>query len=168
MKVFLIGFMGAGKTTFGKRLAKRIDVPFFDLDHLIEAFTGGSVADYFAKYGEEKFRELEKQVLQTQELPDNFVLSTGGGAPCFHDNMQWMNANGKTIYLQLAPKAIAGRLENAKEERPLIKGLKGEELVSFIEERLAARESFYKQAQFIVDGLSVNPDAVVELLTRQW
>lgn len=160
--------MGAGKTTFGKRLAKKLDFPFFDLDHLIEDITGGSVADYFAKNGEAQFRDFEKEVLQKHDFPENFVLSTGGGAPCFHDNMEWMNKAGKTIYLQLSPKAIAGRLENAKEERPLIKGLKGDELVQFIEQRLAAREDFYKQAHFIVDGLSVNPDAVIELLTRQW
>ncbi|UKJ08369.1 shikimate kinase [Solitalea lacus] len=167
MKIFLIGFMGAGKTTLGKRLAKKLNLPFLDLDHLIEEITGGTIAEYFAKNGEEKFRELEKDVLQKHILPEQFVLSTGGGAPCFHNNLEWMNRNGQTIYLKLSPKAIAQRLENAKEERPLIKGLKGDDLIKFIEERLALREPFYNQAQLTVDGLSINADTLIKQLSIQ-
>ncbi|MND51186.1 Shikimate kinase [compost metagenome] len=166
MKVFLIGFMGAGKTTFGKKLAKNLDYPFFDLDHLIEEITGGTVGEYFATHGEIKFRELEKDILQTHPFPENYVLSTGGGAPCFHDNMDWMNKNGQTIYLQLSPKALATRLENAKEQRPLIKDLKGDDLIKFIEERLETRDIHYKKAHFIVDGLNVHPEIIANLISK--
>ncbi|SMO59355.1 shikimate kinase [Solitalea koreensis] len=164
MRIFLIGFMGVGKTTFGKRLAKRLAVPFIDLDHLIEEHTGGSVADYFATHGEDAFRLLEKEILQQTNFPENAVISTGGGAPCFFDNMDWMNAQGKTIYIQMPATAIADRLKNAKEERPLIKGLKGESLINFIEERLLARELHYKKAHLTLNGHNLNPENVVELL----
>lgn len=166
MKVFLIGFMGAGKTTFGKKLAKKLKCPFFDLDHLIEEITGSTVGEYFAAHGEVKFRELEKEILQTHPLPENFVLSTGGGAPCFHDNMDWMNENGQTIYLQLTPKALATRLENAKEDRPLIKGLTGDDLIKFISDRLETRDIYYKKAHFIVDGLNVHPEIIANLISK--
>jgi shikimate kinase len=164
MRIFLIGFMGVGKTTFGKRLAKRLAFPFLDLDHLIEEKTGSSVADYFAAHGEEAFRLLEKETLQHSSFPKDAVISTGGGAPCFFDNMDWMNKNGKTIYIQMPPASIANRLKNAKEERPLIKGLKGDDLVNFIEERLNTREVHYTQAQTIVDGHNLDPETVVQLL----
>src|SRR2546428_7536306 len=164
MKIFLIGFMGAGKTTFGKRLAKRLAYPFLDLDHLIEENTGGSVAEYFAIHGEDSFRLLEKETLQQTNFPENAVISTGGGAPCFFDNMDWMNAHGKTIYIQMPAAAIADRLKKAKEDRPLIKGLEGEALVSFIEERILVRETHYKKAQLIIDGHNLNPEHIINLL----
>ncbi len=158
MRVFLIGFMGSGKTTIGKKLARFLSYEFIDLDKLIEARTEMSVAGYFAKHREESFRKLEQEVLQKTVYPEKVIVATGGGIPCYFDNMDWMNKNGITAYLSLSPKALANRLENSKTERPLIKGLKGDELIQFITQKLAERESFYNQAKFIMSAIDLSAE----------
>src|SRR5690606_26622914 len=145
MRIFLIGFMGSGKTTLGAKLASKLGYPFIDLDKTIEEQAGMSIREYFQQYGENAFRELEKQVLQNTEYPENAVIATGGGAPCFFDNMDWMNRNGVTIYLSMTPKALANRLEKGKDERPLIKDLSPEGLIQYIASKLQERNTFYKQ-----------------------
>lgn len=146
--------MGCGKTTVGKKLASQLQYQFADLDKLIIARTGISIQDYFRLYGESKFRELERDTLRSDLPSENMVIATGGGAPCFFDNMDWMNANGTTVYIMMPPKALASRLKGSS-ERPLLNGLEGEELVSFIETRLADREPFYKRAKYLVDGIDL-------------
>ena len=101
-----------------------------------------TIAQYFSQHGEGSFRKLETEVLKQTAYPAHAVVSTGGGLPCFSDNMEWMNAHGKTIYIKLSPKALANRLEHEKEERPLLREKHGDELVAFIEEKLNERESF--------------------------
>lgn len=152
MKVFLIGFMGSGKTTIGKKLANHLKYQFIDLDRLIELRAGMSIANYFEMNGEQAFRELEKDVLRNTATSENAIIATGGGAPCYQDNIDWMNGQGITAYLSLAPKALASRLEHSKAERPLIRNLKGDELVEFISQKLASREEFYKKARFEVSA----------------
>ncbi len=158
MRIFLVGFMGSGKTTLGRKLAFKLSCPFIDLDHVFEEQTGKNVPQYFEEFGEDTFREMEKQVLQTTDFPENAVIATGGGAPCFFDNMDWMNANGVTVYLSLPPAALASRLETAAEVRPVLQNHKGEELVEFITGKLAEREPFYKKAQLVVKGISLNTE----------
>ena len=99
MKVFLVGFMGSGKTTIGKKLANYLKCDFIDLDKLIEAKVGMSIVEYFELYGESAFSDLEREVLQKTDFPENVIIATGGGAPCFGDNMSWMNENGLVAYL---------------------------------------------------------------------
>lgn len=152
MKVFLIGFMGSGKTTIGKKLAIYLKYEFIDLDKLIESKAGMSIVDYFELHGEEAFRDLERTILQKTEFPENVIVATGGGAPCFGDNMDWMNKNGLVAYLSLSPKALASRLEHSKTDRPLIRHLKGDELIDFISAKLQEREVFYKQAKYVVSA----------------
>lgn len=152
MKVFLIGFMGSGKTTIGKKLANYLKYDFVDLDKFIEARAGMSILDYFAAHGEHAFREMEREVLQNTVYAENVIIATGGGAPCYSDNMEWMNNNGRVAYLSLPPKALANRLENSTADRPLIKHLKGDELVNFITEKLNEREIFYNQSKFVVSA----------------
>jgi len=152
MKVFLIGFMGSGKTTIGKKLAIYLKYEFIDLDKLIESKAGMSIIDYFELHGEEAFRDLERTILQKTEFPENVIVATGGGAPCFGDNMDWMNKNGLVAYLSLSPKALASRLEHSKTDRPLIRHLKGDELIDFISAKLQEREVFYKQAKYVVSA----------------
>jgi shikimate kinase len=152
MKIFLVGFMGSGKTTIGKKLANYLKYEFVDVDKLIEFKVGMSIVDYFEIHGEQAFREIEREVLQTAHLGENAIIATGGGSPCYGDNMTWMNANGQVVYLSLPPKALAVRLENSKAERPLIKNLKGDELVDFISNKLLEREVFYNQAKFVVSA----------------
>ncbi|MFA6946485.1 MAG: shikimate kinase [Pedobacter sp.] len=152
MKVFLIGFMGSGKTTIGKKLANYLKYDFIDLDKVIESRAGMSIVNYFELHGEGAFRELERDILQKTEFPENAIIATGGGAPCFGDNMEWMNKNGLVAYLSLSPKALASRLEHSKTDRPLIRHLKGDELIDFIRKKLQEREEFYNQAKYVVSA----------------
>jgi shikimate kinase len=161
--IFLIGFMGCGKTTLGRKLASRLGYEFMDLDHILEAQTGITIAEYFSKFGEEAFRKLESDVLKQTKYPDHAVVSTGGGLPCFFDNMDWMNAHGKTIYIKLSPKTLADRLENEKDKRPVLHD-HGDNLVTFIEGKLNERDKFYSRASIIADGLSLTAEKVEGLL----
>jgi shikimate kinase len=162
--IFLIGFMGCGKTTLGRKLASRLGYEFMDLDHVLEAKAGMTIADYFTHFGEDAFRKLESEVLKQTDYPENVVVSTGGGLPCFFDNMQWMNTHGKTVYIKLPPKTLADRLENEKTHRPLLREKHGEALVIFIAEKLAERDPFYSQATIVADGLDLTAQKVEGML----
>ncbi len=165
--IFLIGFMGSGKTTLGRRLANRLGVDFMDLDHILEAQEGMTITQYFAQYGEESFRKLESAVLKQTSYPENAVVSTGGGLPCFFDNIQWINTHGQSVYIKLPAKTLAGRLEKEKEKRPLLREKHGEALVTFIADKLTERDPFYMQATVITDGLGLTADKVIQSLTKQ-
>ena len=158
--------MGSGKSTLGKKLANKLNQPFFDLDVVIEEKENKTITQLFEEKGEEYFRELEHQTLKEliSENPQ-FVLSLGGGAPCFKNNMQLINANGKSVYLKYNAGILYSRLVNAKAKRPLLQGKSDEELKQFISEKLTEREIFYNKAQFIVeeDNLKVE-DLIKELL----
>jgi shikimate kinase len=162
--IFIVGFMGCGKTTWGRKLASRLEYEFIDLDHELERQAGISVAEYFSKFGEDAFRQHESDILKQTVYPANAVISTGGGLPCFFDNMDWINAHGKSIYIELSPKTLADRLENAKVKRPLLHEKHGDALVAFIAERLAVRSPFYRQATFTADGTHLTVDGLAELV----
>lgn len=160
--IFLIGFMGSGKTTWGKKLANRLHKEFVDLDHVLVEKIGMSIPAYFQMYGEQKFRELESATLKEQITP-NTVISTGGGSPCYYDNMAWINENGLSLYLYLSPKALYGRLSQSKiESRPALKGLQGEDLLAFIDEKLAERAPFYAQAHIQIDQINASLDSICQ------
>jgi len=167
MKIFLIGFMGCGKSTLGRKLATRLGYDLIDLDHQIEKMTGSTVANYFSAHGENVFRELERKTLQEFDFPKNCVIATGGGTPCFFDNMDWMNENGLTIYIEMTPLSLAKRLEQGIAKRPLLKNLSEEGLVLFIENKLAERDSFYKKAKVILNGINLTPDQVHAVILAQ-
>jgi shikimate kinase len=160
MKIFLIGFMGCGKSTLGRKLAARLGYTFIDLDHQLEELAGTTVANYFSAHGEEAFRKLESDTLKAFDYPKNSVIATGGGTPCYFDNMDWMNANGLTVYIELSATALAKRLENGIEKRPLLKGLTEEALIAFITGKLAERDGFYRRARLIMNGINLTPDAL--------
>lgn len=161
--VFLIGFMGCGKTTHGRKLANFLKVDFIDLDELFEQ-QNGTISNYFAVFGEEKFRKAESELLKNTVYPENAIVSTGGGLPIFFDNLDWMKQHGTVIYLQVVPGIIASRLSNAKNERPLLKHKSGEELLQFITQKLVERQPFYLQAHLIADGASLTPRKLAALL----
>lgn len=163
-RIFLIGFMGCGKTTLGRKLAARLNYTFLDLDHLLEEQAGMSIPEYFSSFGETAFRLAESEILKNTVYPENAVISTGGGLPCFFDNMEWMKAKGTVVYIKLSPKTLASRLEHGKEDRPLLRHKHGDELIAFITEKLAERESFYLRAQVVADGLSLTAEKVMEVL----
>ncbi|MGJ1264189.1 shikimate kinase [Sphingobacterium spiritivorum] len=162
--VFLIGYMGSGKTTIGKKLANKMNVPFIDLDEEIVKHIGMPIAQYFETHSEEAFRNLEREFLQKQEGV-NGIISTGGGTPCFHDNMNWINERGISLYLKMTPKSLWDRLSKSDvKKRPILLGLKGEELYQFIESKLQEREPFYNQAHIIFEKLDRNLDEIIQLI----
>ncbi|HEY9561733.1 MAG TPA: shikimate kinase [Anseongella sp.] len=164
MKLFLIGYMGAGKTTLGKPLAQKLGIPFIDMDAVLEASEGKTITELFEILGEPGFREKERDALQKSAFPDSFVMSTGGGAPCFFNNMDWMNRTGITMYLRAHPGEIARRLENQREERPLLREIQKEELETVIARRIAGREQFYLQAQLVMEHNDLTVEHLLEAL----
>lgn len=162
--VFLIGFMGSGKTTWGRKLALKTERAFIDLDEEIANEAGMAIPAYFAQHGEAAFRLLESQVLKRLPLEQPAVVATGGGTPCYFDNMAWMNETGKTIYLCLPPKALWSRLMQTDiAARPALRGLTGKELLDDITAKLADRTPHYQQATHIVDQLSLRLDDLISL-----
>ena len=162
MLIYLIGYMGCGKTTAGKKLASKLGYDFIDLDEVIESNNHKSIAEIFEDEGQESFRKIEQEALHNTFKLTNSVISTGGGAPCFFDNIEQMNSHGTTVYIHLTPKALVSRLSSAKNERPLIKGKSDNELLVFIETALTERESFYKKAQYKVEGLGLSADRIIK------
>lgn len=151
--VFLVGYMGSGKTTLGKRLASETKRTFIDLDESICQKAGMSIPQLFEQFGEDHFRRLEREVLQSTDTTVPSIVATGGGAPCFFDNMEWMNRHGITVYLKLPPRALLARLtQGGQETRPLLKDKSTEELLEFITDKLEEREPWYTQAQYIIDA----------------
>ena len=149
IRIFLTGYMGAGKTTLGKAFARELNVPFIDLDWYIEERFHKSIRELFAERGEASFRELERSMLHEVSEFEDVIVSTGGGTPCFFDNMDYMNACGDTVFLQVEPEVLFHRLKVAKQQRPLLANKSDEELMNFICEALQKRHPFYSQAKFL-------------------
>jgi shikimate kinase len=150
--VYLTGFMGSGKTTTGMSLALQLGWSFMDLDTEIENFTGKTIPEIFLDKGEPHFRDVERKLLLNLSLAANTVVSTGGGTPCYSDNMDFMQKTGLTVYLRMTPEKLRNRLSASKDNRPLIKDLDNEKLLSFIREKLSEREVWYERSDIIVDG----------------
>lgn len=163
-RIFLIGFMGAGKSTLGKKLAKLLDRPFIDLDKEVERKAQCSISDIFKYLGEEEFRLMESSCLQTLGIEERFVMATGGGTPCYHSNMNFILQNGYSIYLNMDEKSIFKRLVNAKNIRPSIKGKSNEELEQFIHQKYQERKSIYEQAALHLPALSLQASDILKAL----
>lgn len=151
-KVFLIGFMGCGKSTLGRHLAQALGWDFIDLDNYFENKFKTTVSLFFAEFGEDGFRDAERSALYDLKSKTKAVVATGGGAPCFFDNIDFMNEHGVTIYMKTSPEVLAQRLSNSRNVRPLVKGKSGDELIRFIKEKLNSRETYYNKAQVIADA----------------
>lgn len=167
--LFLVGYMGCGKSTIGRKLARRLDAAFADTDALVEAQEGASVADVFRYEGEERFRALERAALEkVLAMSDDVVVSTGGGLPIWRDNMARMNLAGHTIYLRRTPEQIARRLTPyGRQKRPKLRGLDDAELVEFMTANMAEREPFYAQAKLVIDCAETSDDEVIERILKQ-
>lgn len=149
-RIILIGYMGAGKTTIGKVLAREMGLDFYDLDWYIEDRFHKKIPDIFAEHGEEGFREIERKMLHEVAEFENVVISCGGGTPCFFDNIDYMNAQGETVYLDAKPAVLKEHLLMGKSQRPLIQGKTPDELEAYIETSLQTRLPFYQKAKHTV------------------
>lgn len=149
--IFLIGFMGSGKSHWGKVWAPKNRLTYFDLDNEIEKGFGLTVSEIFKAHGEDKFRSLEKEYLRAFAQKKGFLLSCGGGTPCFFDNLSWMKKAGKVIYLKATPEFLLNNVMSEIEKRPLLKDSKASELRIFIENKLKERELVYERAHHILD-----------------
>lgn len=156
MKIYLIGYMGSGKSMLGKSLAKALGISWIDLDSEIETRYKISIPDFFVKYGESAFRDVEHKVLNDIALIPDIVVSTGGGVPCFHNNIELMNQTGLTIYLEATPEIILTRIGPYAWKRPLFQRMDGTDILEKITVHLKSREKFYQQAQLTIDA--ANPD----------
>lgn len=143
--------MGSGKTTVGRALAKKLDMPFYDLDWYIESRMRKKVSQIFAEQGEEGFRRIERNMLHEVAEFEDVVISCGGGTPCFFDNMEYMNSQSQVVWLKASPEVLHKHLLMGKGDRPLLKGKTPDELIAFIREQLQYREQFYSKARYTLD-----------------
>lgn len=162
IRIFLTGYMGAGKTTLGKAFARQLNIPFVDLDWYMEERFHKTVGELFAERGESGFRELERAMLHEVGAFEDVVISTGGGAPCFFDNMDFMNSNGITVFLNVHPDILYRRLRIAKQQRPILQGKQDEELKEFIVQALEKRIPFYTQARYVFDADELEDRSQIE------
>lgn len=166
MKLFLIGYMGCGKSSLGRKLAKAADMEFVDMDSLIEQREGAAVSDIFRYEGEEYFRGLERDIIDELSVSDgDMIISTGGGAPAWQDNMAKINSVGQSFYLRRTAEQIASRLSpHGRQKRPKLRGLNDEELVTFMRENMAEREPYYMQATHCIDCAERSDAELIEYI----
>ncbi len=165
--IYIIGFMGCGKTTAGKKLAAALGWQYADLDKLIETETGKKIHEIFEESGEAGFRETETRALLGLNPDSDVVVSTGGGTPCFNQNMDFMLKTGLTIYLKLSPGVLKSRLEDSSTVRPLIKDIKNDDLEAYIAGKLGEREKWYNKADLIVDAFSCTGSCLADLVLER-
>jgi shikimate kinase len=164
MRIFLIGMMGSGKSYCSKLLAQKLETRVYDLDFLIESNEEKTIAEMFEEDGEEFFRNKEAEILRWFDEKKDCVVATGGGTPCFNNNIEWMNENGITIWLNEPTEVLVKRLKPEKEHRPLIKDLTDEELGSFLERKLEERRPYYSQATHTIVFSAMKIKDLVKLL----
>jgi shikimate kinase len=167
MHIFLLGFMGTGKSHWGKAVAHEKGLAFFDLDTLIEEKEGKTIAQIFTQEGEDSFRKKEADSLRSlSSHPQGMMVSTGGGTPCFYDNMTWMNQHGVTIFLQASPEFVVRNIAKEKAHRPLITHLSDRELLIFTDKKMHERLPFYSRAQYTLNAETVTIDTITEILDQ--
>lgn len=165
MKIFLIGFMGSGKSYWGRKLSEKLRLPFFDLDEQIESHEGKSISQIFAEKGEEYFRLLEKDTMHIiSESHDSFIMATGGGTPCYFNNIEFMNKAGTVVWINTPVDLLFERLLKEKNKRPLIKNLNDDQLRGFIIKKFSDRKIYYEQADMVIDEDEKSLEKIVEKL----
>ena len=163
MKIFLLGFMGSGKSYWGRLLSQKLQVPFFDLDEQIVNAEGKSINAIFDSNGEEYFRLLEKDTLHIiTESHDSMVMACGGGTPCYFNNIEYMNREGTTVWLDVPIQVLYERLIRERSRRPLLKDLSDDQVRSFIIKKFSDRKIYYEQADIIVNEDPILLDSLIE------
>jgi len=163
--IFLIGLMGSGKSFWAKQLSKTLNIPAFDLDNEIEKTEQKTISEIFAEHGQDYFRIKETEVLKAFAGKENYILSTGGGTPCFHDNMEWMNETGITIWIDEPLDTIEERLKKEKLHRPLIAAIPDNELKKFLSDMLLKRSAFYARSKFHLSSDAINESNFLQILS---
>lgn len=164
MKLYLIGLMGSGKSDLGKKISMSIQLPFIDLDEILEKQEGMKVSKIFSTKGQSYFRKIEAEALREQSKAAEFVMATGGGTPCFYDNMKFINEMGISIFLDTAVDVIISRFDKAQlESRPLLQGEEMEGVTRKLENMLQRRLEFYQQAHITVNGATAKAWDVIQL-----
>lgn len=166
IKIFLVGMMGTGKSYWCKKLSSKIRSGAYDLDYIIETAEERAITEIFEEDGEEHFREAEAKILRWFGEKKSFVVATGGGTPCFHDNMKWMNKNGITVWIDEPVDILVERLIKEKDHRPLINKLSNEELRQFLSDKLNERLPFYSQSQYQLRGDKINESTFTEIIKQ--
>lgn len=162
LRIFLIGFMGCGKTYWGRQLAQKLELPFFDLDYQIEEKEERPISAIFETEGEEHFRQLEKEALHLiTESHGAFVMATGGGTPCFYNNIEYMKKSGVVVWINCSVEDLHSRLMGEKEHRPLIKNLTDDQLKAYITKKGADRNIFYRQATTTINGEGLSLEKLI-------
>ncbi len=156
--IYIIGFMGSGKTTAGEKLASSLGWSFVDLDKEIEKKEEKTIAQIFSQHGETYFRTVETKILRSFGTSTKTIISTGGGTPCHDDNMDFMLQTGLTVYLKMTSPQLAGRLLKEKVERPLLNNIPDDKLIAFIEGKLTQREKWYNRSNIIINGMDIDID----------
>lgn len=167
MRIYLVGFMGCGKSSVGKKLAALLNYNFIDLDQLIEESFSLSVEEIFNSKGEESFRIMEQKCLQSTFGMDDIVVATGGGTPAFFENMNRINENGISVFIDLPPLAIEKRLRMSRKPRPLVKNLSSEELLAFVIDKSEERRPFYLSANISINGINLKPEDIIDALNKK-
>ena len=156
--------MGAGKTTIGRDLANSMNFKFIDLDEYIEKKENSTVFDIFNKKGEKHFWQLEHYSLKELILLNNIVIATGGGTPCFFDNISIMNKYGLTIYINVDYQTLLSRIKKTKDKRPLLKNIDDKQMLNFITKKVIEREIYYKQSKKIVNYKNLSIDKLKSII----
>lgn len=162
--IYIIGFMGSGKSTAGKKLSGVLGWTFIDIDRKIEEVAGKTIPQIFAGDGEDVFRKIESDVLKSINPGEGTIVSTGGGTPCHGNNMDLMLETGLTVYLKMTPEQLTYRLLESTSVRPLIKNVSDEQLPEFIEKVLSVREKYYSRAEIIIDGINLDINRLITLI----
>ena len=163
-KIFLVGMMGSGKSHWTKKIAKWIKSGGYDLDDLIEMNEEKTIAEIFTEEGEEQFRKTEAKILRWFKEKKKYVLATGGGTPCFQDNMAWMKKEGIVIWLDESVDILVKRLVEEKAHRPLIADLSEQDLTKFIKDKLIERHAFYSQANYRLSSDQITDTALKQII----
>src|SRR5690242_2503499 len=163
MKIFLIGFMGSGKTYWGRQLSKKLKLPLFDLDDKIVEQENKPINQIFSEKGEEYFRLLEKDVLYLlTESHESFVMASGGGTPCFFNNIDYLKKNGTVVWINSSIDNLYQRLLKEKDQRPLLRDIPDDQLKSYIIRKFSSRKIYYQQADIILSEDDITLETIVD------